>query len=648
MTRSSICLAVAILAGLVAVVLLPSVPFEFSEDMDVHEQLVNNAYIRQLKWENLQHILTAPCVTSYYPVRTMSYALDYQIWGLRPAGFRFTNGLLHLANVVLVFCLVLRLYRYPEAGLGPNESWNVFWAAASAAVFAVHPVVVEPVAWIPGREELLMTLGALGCLHFHVSARRLGAQEGYGCAARAYHLCAALACAFACLSNAVGAIIPCLVTAWDVLTIPRLTLVKLLRGTAVLWLIGLLTLFVKATGDGGPVAEKNAWPSAERALLVLHVYWLNLQTLAWPRDLALLRPGIAPTSFLQAGVLLGSLMVALSLGTLLFLRRQRLMCFAMVWFFLALVPTSQVMPHHIQRADRFLYLPLAGLAVAAAFGMRWIVSGSSLRFRVVVATCVGAAVLVLTMASTLQVQQWRDAVVIWENCLRVDPDSSIANYSLGAILARRGETERALRHYEAALRLSPSTPHFQIGLAVLLATCPEKRFRDFDRAIRLAAKAVELDPSCFPILLQLRTRFAESLGEEGRAETATREYRAVLELHPDHEPALLALALLLATCPDEKIRAPAQALELARRTCRENTSPGIAQLCVLAAAYAAGDRVDEAITTLDTAIGHAEVAANRETVVQLRQLQSAYRAGQIPAHIPSALLRKNIHSTPAR
>ena len=108
-------------------------------------------------------------------------------------------------------------------------------ATFSAGLFAVHPVVVEPVTWVAGREELLMTLGTLGCVHFHLTARRLERRGRQNPRAMACFFSAALCCAAACLSNAVAAVIPLLIVAWDVLTLTGPKLWRIVGGTSALW-----------------------------------------------------------------------------------------------------------------------------------------------------------------------------------------------------------------------------------------------------------------------------------------------------------------------------------------------------------------------------------------------------------------------------
>ena len=181
-------------------------------------------------------------------------------------GFKLTNLLIHLVNVLLVFWLILRLSRRwiaDDASCGSLRDAVV--AALAAGIFGVHPVVCEPVTWVPGREELLMTLGALGCIHFHLTARRLEKDGGKGRAALACHAGATLSCAVACLSNAVGAVIPLLILAWDLLTMAKPRARRILYGTAPLWAISAATIIIKRLGPGPDAAVLSTAFSSEWA-----------------------------------------------------------------------------------------------------------------------------------------------------------------------------------------------------------------------------------------------------------------------------------------------------------------------------------------------------------------------------------------------
>ena len=122
-------LGVAALVYLECVVFYPLLlhNFEFVGG-DVRSQVINYPHVHGLSAENVKHIFTSRCVTSYYPVRALTFAIDYQRWGLNPRGYKLTNGLIHLANVLLVFWLILRLFRRESAADRPAGTW---WSCRS-------------------------------------------------------------------------------------------------------------------------------------------------------------------------------------------------------------------------------------------------------------------------------------------------------------------------------------------------------------------------------------------------------------------------------------------------------------------------------------------------------------------------------------
>jgi len=629
-TRWPMLLAICALAYLVSVVFWPMLDFRFVES-DVLAHVVNNRHIRGLTAENLKHIFTSRCITSYYPVRTLTYALDYQFWGLNPAGFKLTGGLIHLANVLLVFWLVLRLVRQEAKTDGYSMAWwDVFAAAFSAGLFAVHPVVVEPVVWVAGREELLMTLGALGCVHFHLGALRFSQDGGRPRSALACHLAAALSCAAACLSNTVAAVIPLLILAWDLLTPARPKWRTILYGTAPLWAIGMLTLAIKGPGHHAVLAREVGTLSPQRLMLVLKVYWLNLHTLAWPTELALSYGRLTPEGFLDGDVILGGIAACLTCLALWKLRRQVLVLFGMLWFGLALGPTSQIMPHHIHRADRFLYLPLVGLAVALGVGLRPL--GNALKPWPIVAGAVaigGSCLVALTSLSISQVHSWRDSVAVWEQCVSVAPGNPEAHRALADSLAKRGQFDRAIPHYQTALAIEPEYIDVLRNFAFHLVTCPDEQLRDDGLAIQLAERGCELtqweDADLLRTLAMAYTNYAATLQRAAQFRPAVQYYNMAIEADPDYDLPMFNLAFLLATCVDEELRDPRQAVRLAERACRLVNRPNAVRLSILAAAYAATGRFDEAVTVAHVAIQRAEAAGDVDQARQLRRHLELYQ-----------------------
>jgi Flp pilus assembly protein TadD len=637
-------LAAVFLACLVGAVFFRIPGFGFV-NLDVPGQVLDNPHIRGLSVENLKHVFTSRCVTSYYPFRTLTFMVDYQLWGLDPVsrksgsgrplsinGFKLTNLLIHLTNVFLVYGLILRLLTDSDATESPAAPWwGTLVAAFSAGIFAVHPVVVEPVTWVAGREELLMTLGALGCFHFHITARRLEAIGGRTLLVVACFIGALFCCALACLSNAVAAVIPLLITAWDLVMLARPKLWKIVYGTGALWVIGIVTIVLKRLGeaDGSYLPEFGVL-SAQRWMVVLNVYWLNWRTVVWPEHLAVDYRNVVPQRFTELEVVLGGLALGLTCVALWMFRRRKLAVFGLVWFVLALGPTSQILPHHLDRADRFLYLPLVGLALAVAVGLRPLAGVVKGPPAVASAIAVGVCGLVLLgMRSADQVQVWRDSVSLWENCVRCKPDNAYAHSCLAGTLADAGRFEEAVSHFETALQMAPDDPRTLDSYAFRLAACRQEHLRDYDQAIRLARQACRLsqwkDPKFRRTLATAYMNLGTVQKRDGQFHGAIHNYRNAIAADPDYEAPRFNLALLLATCPDPKLRDPDEAVRLAEEACTLGEGPNAVTLTVLAQVYAAAGRFDRAAAATERAIQRARAANDSEILGDLRRRLTSYR-----------------------
>ncbi len=668
------------LAAAVWLVFRPVLGHEFAR-YDEQEQLVENPLVRDLSFEGLGPMFTSRSLTSYYPFRTLSFALDYAAWGLDPTGFHLTNLVLHTANVVLLFWLIRRLQRPGRAAAG--GTWAVASAALGAGLFALHPVVVEPVAWIGAREELLMVLAALACLHLHLSARRIETRQGgVTGGAVACHAGATAACIVACGSNVVGAVIPALVTAWDAMRLPPPRLKRIALGTAPLWAVGVATVVIKAFDPLSPKAEfvREALTLAQRALFVPSVFARNLWALLWPRGLALAYPWEVPEGVGSPWFLAGVGVAAGTVAAVVLLRRHRLVAVGLVWFLLALAPSGQIVPHHVHRADRFLYLPLVGLAVAAGAGLARL-RGLAARW-----ACGLAAIAVLGVWGVLaarQVPVWADSVALFGRVVEVNPANADMRYHLATAMAAQGDEAGAFEQYQAAVRLDPRHKLAQnnLGNALLERGRPREAIEHFraalaadpqyakghfnlahayeqvgrpDRAEPHYEEAVAIDPDYAEAHLNLanllvRTGRPEQavsryeaamrarpdyflahynlgivLAGQGEFARAARHARRALEIDPESPEAMRELARVLATAPGPKVRDPATALALAERAAERVRYGRADALGVLAAAQAASGRVGDAVATARRAVEIAEAEGDVELAGALRLRLASY------------------------
>jgi Flp pilus assembly protein TadD len=546
--RGTILLAAATLAALTAGIFLPTLDFGFAY-YDDDAQVIHNPLVTSLAPDNLYRMFTRFCINSYYPTRLLSYAIDYHFWRLEAKGYHLTNVVVHAANVVMLFWLLVRLMKRVEttepaagaAGAGAADSrpamrWRLGIAALGAGVLAVHPVVVEPVAWVPGREELLMTFFALACLHFHISSRR--AVEA-GASRRRVIVLRALAggaCAMSCTSNVVGVATPLLVVAYDVVVARIRSLRPLVAGTWFLWLIGAGAIALKVAANLAPAGATPVDPFGDltfgqRIMVVPNLFRLNLTSLVWPEDLTLLyRPPI-PGGLFAAGPLAGAALLAAILAAMWWRRREALLVCGLAWFLLALGPTAQVLPHHTLRADRYLYLPLIGVATALAAALWRLTSWK----RVGGGTVGLAVVATLALLTSRHLPVWRDNLTLFQHCVRLAPEHPKAHNGLGNALFDRGRLREAEAEFREALRLAPDYYKALNGLGVTLMQQGKtvEALRCFETAVRL-----------HPPYAEARSNLGVALMERGDLSEAARQLEEARRLDPAHGPAHYNLGLV--------------------------------------------------------------------------------------------------------
>lgn len=480
---------------------------------DEFEQVIFNPIVRGLSWSNLAAMFTQRVVTSYYPVRLLSFAIDDALWGLDPLGFHLTNLLIHAANVLLIFTLVRFIlsnmyYGIDDAmpdGRGPDTA-----GLLAGLVFGLHPVVVEPVAWVAGREELLMTMFALVVVHG--SVRGTVARSRMGPAGRLMRsrLIVGTAALAASWCNAVAVVLPMIVLGYDLGVARERSGKRLLARTWYLWLIAGVTFGLKVTGPRAGmevrvvdrVVEIGA---VDRVLTVFNTFGLNIRTLLWPDGLTLIYPDTVPRSPMEAGVWIGVVALGLVVWLMGTSRAHPVVRWALFWFLVALLPTAQLWPHPVFRADRYLYLPLAGLAIAGAVALTHGVlthgvlthGARTLRPRLVFGVLAGVVVLGLAVQSRRQLMIWSDRAMLFEHCVAVNPASAKAHINLGAARVHAGQPREAVSPFAQAIQLTEASPgaramaHLGLGNAYLQMARYDDAIRQFTAALGLVEKLPE-------------------------------------------------------------------------------------------------------------------------------------------------------------
>ncbi|HTF34950.1 MAG TPA: tetratricopeptide repeat protein [Myxococcota bacterium] len=426
--------------------------FVWDDDMYVTE----NATLRSL--DGLRRLwLERGAVPQYYPLTHTTFWLEYHLWGLAPVGYHAVNVLLHAANALLVWRLLDRL-RVPGAFL-------------AGAIFAVHPIHVESVAWVTERKNLLS--GFFYLLAGGAYLRVMG-LEGSGASPRSplrLEVVAVILFACALLSKSVTVTLPgaiALLILWKRGRIERHELVAL--GSAlVLGLIFSLQTAIIEKVYVGAVGEEWHFSFAERLLIAGRALWFYLGKLAWPTDLLFVYPRwtLDPSQWWQWSFPVAALLV----GTLLFACRRVTgdgPIVAALYYAGTLVPALGVFDVYPMRfsfvANHFAYLATIGpIALAASTGARVAarlprVPREALR--------AGAVFLILSLAvlSNRESRNYRDLPALWTSTIARNPGCWLCECNLGMYLLDRGQIDASIRHSERALVLKPDYMEAMINL----------------------------------------------------------------------------------------------------------------------------------------------------------------------------------------
>ena len=478
-----------------------------------------------LNWENFKWAMTNLQAGFWHPLTWLSHLLDGELFELNPAGHHLTNVLLHLTSVAVLFWVL-------EAMTG------ALWCSAfAAALFALHPLNVESVAWVAERKNVLstlfwvLTMGAyLGYVRKPVWKRYWGLMGVFVLGLMAKPMLVTLPCVFLLLDY------------WPLARfgkdraqfrerVPRLVVEKLPFFIPV-GIISLLT--IKAESVVGALPTVEDLPMAPRIFNAVVAYALYLKKMVWPLDLAVLYPHPGTSVELWAVVSATVLLVSISLLVWRFRRQAPYLVVGWLWYLGALVPVSglvQVGGHAM--ADRYAYVPLIGIFIMLAWGAAQAASRLKLRREWLAAAALGSLVP-LWMVTYVQVGYWRDSASLFEHALAVTEENAVAHYNLATALAEKEEWEMAIPHLHRALEILPSYASARINLGSILA-----RQDKMDDAMRQFEMAIEANPESDLGYHNLGL----ALLEAGRVDEGIDHLSRALKINPDYASAHLHLGL---------------------------------------------------------------------------------------------------------
>jgi tetratricopeptide (TPR) repeat protein len=548
--------------------------------------------------------------SQYFPLVYTTLRVERQLWGLNPLGYHLVNVLLHSLNALLVW-VVLRKLALPGA-----------WLAA--AIFALHPVHVESVAWITELKNTQSTLFYLLALLAWMKFTDKQTTSSW----RLYAL-ALLLYALALFSKTTACTLPA-----------ALLLVLWLRNQSIGWkrvvqvapflvlgvAMGLLSVWWERH-IGNYQITYFAFNGLERLLIASHAVWFYALKLVWPTNLMFSYPRWQINSHnpLQYVWLIGCVAVAF----VLWFRRKQLGrgCAAAIMFFVAtLSPLLGFITLYTFRysfvADHYQYVASIGLialfvAAASRLATAW-------HFNFVVRCALSLLLLLALGASTWsQAQVYRDLETLWVDTLSKNPDCWMAHNNLATVLYGQRRTEEAMRHGERALQLKPDDPEILNTLAGVYIQAGK-----YQDAIGYCERAMRVAP--------LDSRAYSNLGfalvQQGKGQQAIERFEQALRINPNDARASRNLAMAannlawqMATHSESNGGDPGHSVIFARRACELTSNCEFAYLDTFAAAYADEGHFNDAITVAQKAIELARTAGQTQAVSEITGRLEMYR-----------------------
>ncbi len=470
--------------ALIAVCVMVYAPvghFGFLPSWDDPDYVTDNPHVAQgLTWQGAAWAFTLTDAANWHPLTWLSHMLDVQLYGMNAGPQHVTNLILHIFDTLLLFGLLLRV------------TGKTGRSAFVAALFALHPLHVESVAWISERKDVLSAFFLLLTMWAYAAYARRPRLTRY--------LLVVLLFAAGLMAKPMLVTLPFVLLLLDFWPLQRIqfggagglrklkpVLFRLLGEKLPLLAlaIGSSIVTLAAHRSGGAVAALEKLPLVPRLTNAAASYLAYFEKMLWPVGLSAFYPFRTSTLVLRtslgAAFLAGVTWLAVRAG-----RRHGYLPVGWLWYVVTLIPVIGLVQVGDQSmADRYTYIPLIGLFLIAAWGApelaaRWQFGRRALP---AAAVCVLVACVALSRA---QVQYWRDDGALWQHALDVTEDNPLAQSNVGGVLMTQGRVDEAVPHFLEAIRIRPNfaMAWYNLGLAAMFKGEVDEAIRYYGEALR--------------------------------------------------------------------------------------------------------------------------------------------------------------------
>jgi Tfp pilus assembly protein PilF len=498
---------------------------------DDNVYITDNAQVQKgLTGKGIIWAFTTSHTGNWHPLTWISHMVDCELHGLNPKGHHLTNVLLHMANAILLF-VVLRWM-----------TGAVWRSGLVAALFALHPLHVESVAWAAERKDVLSALFWLLTMLAYVHyVHRPGGKR---------YLLILVPFSLGLMAKPMLVTLPFILLLLDYWPLNRFQqrattdsvvdqplgfkssgdgkppILKAVMEKAVLFVMSLLSCFVTlvAQQKAGAVSTLEVVPFTIRISNALVSFVAYMGKMFWPLDLAVFYPHPGSELQIWKPAAAGLFLLIISAVALWITHRYRYVLVGWLWYLGTLVPVIGLVQVGEQAmADRYTYVPLIGLFIVVVWGFADLVKGWRSR-RWVVSVTAAVMLLALMAGSWLQVGYWKDSIKLFKHALDVTSNNYVAHYALGNALASQGDLVGSVSHYNKALKIKPkfAEAHNNLGNALALQG-------NLTGAITHYTEALKINPDH----AEAHRNLAVGLDRQGKHQAALHHYEEALRISPN-------------------------------------------------------------------------------------------------------------------
>jgi tetratricopeptide (TPR) repeat protein len=498
----------------------------FDDDLYV----AKNSYVKNgITYESIIWAFTTPSTGNWHPLTWLSHMLDVQFFGMNPRGHHLVNLLLHVVNTLLLFSIFKKM------------TGDILRSGFIAALFALHPMHVESVAWIAERKDVLSTffwmLTVWSYLHY-VKKQNLSRYSililFFTLGLMAKPMLVTLPFVLLLLDYWPQGRLRFIRSDRQIKAKPANSITRLLLEKIPLFILSAASSIVTfaVQKQGRNVASFEAVAFLTRVANAIVAYVEYIEKMFWPSNLAVLYPypssvPIWKTAFSCA------ILITISLMVLRYGKQRPYLMIGWLWYLGTLVPViGLVQVGNQYMADRYSYIPYIGLFIMIAWGVPELLQ--QWRYKKIGIAITTTIMLVILMTTTfLQVKHWKNSITLFSHTLSVTTNNFLPHNNLGTALAEQGHMDEAIDHWLEAIHIKPDyeTPYNNLGLAY------EKQGR-LEEAVRNYLKALRINPDYELAHFNLGNVYLK----QRRLDGAIQQYREAIRINPEYVNAYFGLA----------------------------------------------------------------------------------------------------------